>query len=53
FLNITGYHRRFINSFAKITGPICDLRGSPGKTKPVNQSVDCKHVFQELKKKLM
>ncbi|XP_071901009.1 uncharacterized protein [Coffea arabica] len=50
FLGLTGYYRRFINDFSKITGPMTEL------TKKNNKfiwSPKCESSFQELKKRLV
>jgi hypothetical protein len=49
FLRLTGYYRRFIKGFLKITKPITELLG---KDKKFKWTPTCEASFQELKKRL-
>ncbi|TYK30801.1 pol protein [Cucumis melo var. makuwa] len=50
FLSLTGYYRRFVEDFSRITSPLTQLtrKGTPFVWNPA-----CESSFQELKKKLV
>ena len=50
FLGLTGYYRRFIEGFSKISLPLTRLTQKGVK---FEWSDDCEHSFQELKERLV